>query len=117
MEPALRRFSRGVLAAVPQPLPYRLVEDGRDRQVANSRFPLQIRLDLGGHAPAIDFCFHALQCSTLEEILPHVSSQWIVCTLPPESDPPEPPERWRSLTCLLSCRKMSHRSPLAHSGC
>ncbi len=69
MQPALRFLFRWIAGILSEEIADGRFEDRRDRNFSCARCPLQFRLQFARQAPAIDFSFHALQCSAIGDAL------------------------------------------------
>jgi hypothetical protein len=64
MKPALSLVAAEVAVIFLEPVANRDVQDGGDRNSAEACLAFQVGLEFAGQPPAVDFRFHALQCST-----------------------------------------------------
>src|SRR5208337_686796 len=71
VQSALRLVFRNVRIALLQPIAHGSLQHRRNRHLAQTRFPLQVRLKFARQTPAVNFASHALQCSALQAALQH----------------------------------------------
>ena len=63
VEPLLLFVAGNLLSVFGQPFTHRHIQDGRDAYLAHTGNPLEVGLQTGRQAPAINLRSHALQCS------------------------------------------------------
>ena len=63
VEPALGFNACGIAVISFKPIPHCRIQNGSDGNLAEAGFAFQAGFKIGRQSPAIDFCFHELQCS------------------------------------------------------